>query len=168
MLVNNTILLIRTENTTILHVYIWLSRHIWIQLHLLWSSYLEATGSYLRNCPDFERKMTDPGQWSTVRCLETTRTTSQAVAPPAGKPLLHLLIKNGKKKSFSKLGFNHEWPNAYCTATRQKRKKKIIKVLITESQMFLLNQLFKRKKKENIYFGFQYFMAKLLVLSNKV
>lgn len=157
MLVNNTILLIRTENTTILHVYIWLSRHIWIQLHLLWSSYLEATGSYLRNCPDFERKMTDPGQWSTVRCLETTRTTSQAVAPPAGKPLLHLFIKNGKKKSFSKLGFNHEWPNAYCTATRQKRKKNY-----EGFNHWRPNQLFKRKKKK-YYFEFQHFMARLLV-----
>lgn len=92
--------LIHTENTAI---FTWLSRHIWIQLHLLWSSYLEATGSYLRNCPDFEKKMTDPGQWSRVRCLETTRTASQAVAPPAGMPLLHLIIKNGKKNYLVKI-----------------------------------------------------------------
>lgn len=124
--------LIHTENTAI---FTWLSRHIWIQLHLLWSSYLEATGSYLRNCPDFEKKMTDPGQWSTIRCLETTRTTSQAVAPPAGMPLLHLIIKNGKKKLFSKLGFNHESPNAYSTATRQKKGEKTTKVSITDGQM---------------------------------
>lgn len=68
--------------------------------------------------------MTDPGQWSRVHCLETTRTTSQAVAPPAGMPLLHLIIKNGKKKLFSKLGFNHESPNAYSKATRQKMGEK--------------------------------------------
>lgn len=115
--------------------FTWLSRHIWIQLHLLWSSYLEATGSYLRNCPDFEKKMTDPGQWSIVRCLEMTRTASQAAAPPAGMPLLHLMIKNGKKKLFSKQGFNHESPNAYSTATRQKKGEKTTKVSITDGQM---------------------------------
>lgn len=124
--------LIHTENTAI---FTWLSRHIWIQLHLLWSSYLEATGSYLRNCLDFEKKMTDPGQWSRVRCLETTRTASQAAAPPAGMPLLHLIIKNGKKKLFSKLGFNHESPNAYSKANRQKMGEKTTKVSITDGQM---------------------------------
>lgn len=124
--------LIHTENTAI---FTWLSRHIWIQLHLLWSSYLEATGSYLRNCPDFEKKMTDPGQWSIVRCLETTHTALQAVAPPAGMPLLHLIIKNGKKKLFSKLGFNHESPNAYSKANRQKMGEKTTKVSISDGQM---------------------------------
>lgn len=124
--------LIHTEYTAI---FTWLSRHIWIQLHLLWSSYLEATGSYLRNCPDFEKKMTDPGQWSRVRYLETTRTASQAVVPPAGMPLLHLIIKNGKKKLFSKLGFNHESPNAFSKVTRQKNGEKTTKVSITDGQM---------------------------------
>lgn len=124
--------LIHTENTAI---FTWLSRHIWIQLHWLWSSYLEATGSYLRNCPDFEKKMTDPGQWSIVRCLETTRTASQAVAPPAGMPLLLLIIKNGKKFFFSKLGFNHESLKAYSKATRQKKGEKTTKVSITDGQM---------------------------------
>lgn len=143
MLVNNTSILFDpyTEHRDI----IWLSRHIWIQLHLLWSSYLEATGSYLQNCPDFERKMTDPGQWNTVRCLEMTRTTSQAVAPPAETPLLHLLIKNGKKKLFSKL---QRMTNCLLYSYSTKEKEKIIKVSITEDQMLPLNQLFKRKKKK--------------------
>lgn len=141
--VNNTSILFDpyTEHRDI----IWLSRHIWIQLHLLWSSYLEATGSYFQNCPDFERKMTDPGQWSTVRCLEMTRTTSQAVAPPAETPLLHLLIKNGKKKLFSKL---QRMTNCLLYSYSTKEKEKIIKVSITEDQMLPLNQLFKRKKKK--------------------
>lgn len=141
--VNNTSILFDpyTEHRDI----IWLSRHIWIQLHLLWSSYLEATGSYFQNCLDFERKMTDPGQWSTVRCLEMTRTTSQAVAPPAEMPLLHLLIKNGKKKLFSKL---QRMTNCLLYSYSTKEKEKIIKVSITEDQMLPLNQLFKRKKKK--------------------
>lgn len=127
--------LIHTENTAI---FTWLSRHIWIQLHWLWSSYLEATGSYLRNCPDFEKKMTDPGQWSIVRCLETTRTASQAVAPPAGMPLLHLIIKNGKKKLFSKLGFtmNHQMLITLKLLDK-KWEKKTTKVSITDGQMCL-------------------------------
>lgn len=113
--------------------FTWLSRHIWIRLHLLWSSYLEATGSYLRNCPDFEKKMTDPGQWSRVRCLETTRTASQAAAPPAGMPLLHLIIKNGKKKLY--------------TVVKQVSTMKVMK-----HQMLTLNLLDKKREKKLLRF----------------
>lgn len=74
---------------------------------------------------------------------------------------LHKLLRHLQKRLFytysSKMGRKNylvnykEWPIAYSTATRQKRKKKIIKVSITEDQM-LLNQLFKRKKKKKIFF----------------
>lgn len=71
---------------------------------------------------------------------------------------LHKLLRHLQKRLFytysSKMGRKNylvnykEWPIAYSTATRQKRKKKIIKVSITEDQMLPLNQLFKRKKKK--------------------